>query len=131
MYKPGASCCFGEMPLPAGVPSSQKGEQCHGRNLSRAFNEGQRCPIFRLIIHILAPFTPLILLFFFLSLRFCFSSVGSLPTWRDWWKLRNCSVSSSVSHLCGTRPVQCGDTRPLVSSRLSLLWQQATLSHVC
>lgn len=60
MYKPGASCCFGEMPLPAGVPSSQKGEQCHGRNLSRAFNQGRRCPIFLPIIHIpIAPLSPL------------------------------------------------------------------------
>lgn len=41
LFKPRAACCFGEMSVPAGVPSCKKGEHIHRADLPEASNTGQ------------------------------------------------------------------------------------------
>lgn len=63
--------------------------------------------------------------------RFCSSCADCRSTRSDWWTLRRCSVSSSASRRCGTRPAPSGGGRPPACSRRYPLQRPATPFPAC
>lgn len=121
-YKPQAPCCFGEMSVPASVPSSWKGELGHRRDLSGAANAGQ----FRQIAS-RSLFFLLIILLVLLFLLFQWIFVPSellLPALLQ-VLLQLCRKPGNVERLVETQELQC------LIIGLTSLWDQtsATWRH--